>query len=188
MCLPSGALSQHLPSYLDFSYLGHGVSLHGCSSKAQPLLLTLHEVTPPDLECGVALLGPPAPTQLQLLGREVAPLSRHPWPQTWDSSSWLLLRRHSLVLSVAASDLRHGVAPLCSALVQPLRFCVVRCLNLINILKNKVKTWYLLILILFFPSLLFGVFIYFLKFLPCPYLPMEGINTFLFTLQLTETS
>ena len=43
MCLPSDALWQHLPSYLGFSYLGHGVSLHGCSSKAQPLLLTLDE-------------------------------------------------------------------------------------------------------------------------------------------------
>ena len=30
-----------LPSYLGFSYLGRAVSLHGCSSKAQPLLLTL---------------------------------------------------------------------------------------------------------------------------------------------------
>ena len=43
VCLPSDALSQHLPSYLDFSYLGCGVSLHGCSSKAQLLLLTLDE-------------------------------------------------------------------------------------------------------------------------------------------------
>ena len=43
VCLPSDALSQHLPSYLGFSYLGHGVSLHGCSSKAQLLLLTLDE-------------------------------------------------------------------------------------------------------------------------------------------------
>ena len=41
--LPSDALSQHLPSYLGFSYLVHGVSLHGCSSKVQPLLLTLDE-------------------------------------------------------------------------------------------------------------------------------------------------
>ena len=66
VCLPSDALSQHLPSYLGFSYLVHGVSLHGCSSKAQPLLLTLDEgylltATPPDLECGVAPLGPPVP-------------------------------------------------------------------------------------------------------------------------------
>ena len=27
VCLPSDALLQHLPSYLGFSYLGHGVSL-----------------------------------------------------------------------------------------------------------------------------------------------------------------
>ena len=45
MCLSSDALLQHLPSYLGFSYLGRGVSLHGCSSKAQPLLLTLDEKT-----------------------------------------------------------------------------------------------------------------------------------------------
>ena len=43
VCLPSDALLQHLPSYLGFSYLGRGVSLHGCSSKAQPLLLNLDE-------------------------------------------------------------------------------------------------------------------------------------------------
>ena len=77
MCLPSDALSQHLQSYLGFSYLGHGVSLHGCSSKAQPLLLTLDEgylltAAPPDLERGVAPLGPPAPAQPRLLGRGVA--------------------------------------------------------------------------------------------------------------------
>ena len=57
MCLPSDALSQHLPSYLGFSYLGRKVSLHGCSSKVQALLLTLDEVAPPDLECGVSPLG-----------------------------------------------------------------------------------------------------------------------------------
>ena len=59
VCLPSDALLQHLLSYLGFSYLGYGVSLHGCSSKAQLLLLTLDEgylltTTPPDLERGVA--------------------------------------------------------------------------------------------------------------------------------------
>ena len=72
VCLPSDALSQHLPSYLGFSYLGPWVSLHSCSSKAQPLLLTLNEgyllmATPPDLECGVAPLGPPVPAQPLLL-------------------------------------------------------------------------------------------------------------------------
>ena len=83
VCLPSDALLQHLPSYLGFSYLGCGVSLHGCSSKAQPLLLTLEEgylltATPPDLECGVAPLGPPAAAQPPLLGHGVAPLGRPP--------------------------------------------------------------------------------------------------------------
>ena len=80
VCLPSGALSQQLPSYLGFFYLGRGVSLHGCSSKAQPPVLTLDEeylltATPPDLEPGVAPLGPPAPMQLPLLECGVAPLS-----------------------------------------------------------------------------------------------------------------
>ena len=68
VCLPSDALSQHLPSYLGFSYLGHGVSLHGYSSKAQPLVPTLDEgyllrANPPDLERGVAPLRPPVPAQ-----------------------------------------------------------------------------------------------------------------------------
>ena len=83
VCLPSDALLQHLPSYLGFSYLGRGVSLHSYSSKAQPLLLTLdegylHRADPPDLKRGVAPLGPPAPTQPPLLGRGVAPLGRRP--------------------------------------------------------------------------------------------------------------
>ena len=60
VCLPSDALLQHLPSYLGFSYLG----VHGCSSKAQLLLLTLEEgylltATVPDLQRGIAPLGPP---------------------------------------------------------------------------------------------------------------------------------
>ena len=114
VCLPSDALLQHLPSYLGFFYLGRGVSLHGCSSKPQPLLLTLEEVASPDLEHGVAPLGPPAlmqPCSLDVglfvsaatpdLGRGVAPLSCHPWPQMWGSSSrcsctvaaWYLSRR-----------------------------------------------------------------------------------------------
>ena len=73
MCLPSDALLQHLQSYLGFSYLVHGVSLHGCSSKARPLLLTLDEgylltATLPDHQRGIAPLGPPAPAQPRLLG------------------------------------------------------------------------------------------------------------------------
>ena len=83
VCVPSDALLQHLPSYLGFSYLGHGVSLHGCFSKAQPLLLTLDKgylltAFPPDLERGIAPLGPPAPVQPPLLGRGVARLSHRP--------------------------------------------------------------------------------------------------------------
>ena len=95
VCLPSEALLQHLPSYLGFSYLGHGVSLHGCSSKAQLLLLTLNEgylltAALPDLQPGIAPLGPPVPAQQQLLGR-------------------------GLVLPAAAPDLRRGITPVLSA-------------------------------------------------------------------------
>ena len=80
MCLPSDPLPQHLPSYLGFSYVGRGVSLHGCSSKVQLILLTLDEgylltAAPPDLERGVAPLSPPLPTQPPLLGCGVACLS-----------------------------------------------------------------------------------------------------------------
>ena len=69
VCLPSDALLQHLQSYLGFSYLGCGVSLHGYSSNVQPLLLTLDEgylltPTPPDLEHGVPPLVPPCSSWL----------------------------------------------------------------------------------------------------------------------------
>ena len=55
--------------------------------------LTLDEgyfltAVPPDLEHGIAALGPPAPMQPPLLGRGVAPLGSRPWPQVWGSSSW----------------------------------------------------------------------------------------------------
>ena len=57
--------------------LGRGVSLQGFLSKAQLLLLTLDKgylltAAPPDLECGIAPLGPPASAQPLLLGRVVA--------------------------------------------------------------------------------------------------------------------
>jgi len=57
---------------LGFSYLGHGVSLRDCSSKAQPLLLTLDEgylltAALPDLQRGISPLGPPVPMQPRLL-------------------------------------------------------------------------------------------------------------------------
>ena len=77
VCLPSDALSQHLPTYLGFFYLGRGVSLHGCSNNAQLVLLALDEgyiltAAPPDLERGVAHLSPPVPAQPLLLGSGVA--------------------------------------------------------------------------------------------------------------------
>ena len=55
-----------------FSYLGRGVSLHGCSSKAQPFLLTLDEgylltTALPELQRGIAPLGPPVSAQPRLL-------------------------------------------------------------------------------------------------------------------------
>ena len=110
VCLPSDALLQHLLSYLGFSYLGRGVSLHGCSSKAQPLLLTLDEgylltATLPDLQHRIAPLGPPVPTQPRLLGRGVGPPGRRPWPPAWGSSSRLFLGHRSLALSAAAPEI-----------------------------------------------------------------------------------
>ena len=102
VCLPSDALLQHLPSYLGFSYLGRGVSLHSCSSKAQPLLLILDEgylltAAIPDLQRGRAPLGPPVTAQPPLL--------------------WLLLLAagpglgRGCLLPAAAPGLGLGVAP-----------------------------------------------------------------------------
>ena len=101
VCLPSGALLQHLLSYLGFSYLGHGVSLHGRYSKAQPLLLILDEgylltAALPDLQRGITPLGTlvlhsqsslevglvlPATAPGLELG--VAPPGCHPCPGAW---------------------------------------------------------------------------------------------------------
>ena len=125
VCLSSDALLQHLPSYLGFSYLGRGVSLHGCSSKAQLLLLTLDEgyfltAALPDLQRGIAPPGPPAPAAtapwmwgwssrllplasgVGVWGHGEAPPAHRPWPRTRGSSSGLFLHRHSLALSAAA--------------------------------------------------------------------------------------
>ena len=86
VCLPSDALLQHLPSYLGLSYLGRGVSLPGCSSKVQPLLLTLVEgylltAALPDLQRGIPPLGPPVPVQPRLLGHGVGLPGCCPWPR-----------------------------------------------------------------------------------------------------------
>ena len=82
VCLPFDDVLQHLPSYVSFSYLGLRVSLHSCSSKAHPLLLTLDEVylltsTTPELERGVAPLVPPVPIQSPFHGRVVSILIIH---------------------------------------------------------------------------------------------------------------
>ena len=130
VCLLSYALLQHLPSYLGFSYLGHGVSLHGCSSKAQRLLLTLDEgyfltATLPDLQRGKAPLALPEPVQPPLLGRGlifpapglgqgVAPPSHRSWPWMRCGPSWLptLASDAGWLLQTVAPDLGRGVAPL----------------------------------------------------------------------------
>ena len=102
VCLPSDALLQQLPSYLGFSYIGCGVSLHGCSSKAQPLLLTLDKrylliATLPDLQCGIAPLGPPTPLQPPLHGllllATTLSLGHCPWPPAFELWSWRRLLR-----------------------------------------------------------------------------------------------
>ena len=86
---------------LGFSYLGCGVSLNDCSSKAQPLLLTLDEgylltTTVPDLQRGIAPLSPPVPAQPLLLGMLL--------PAAGPGLG-------RLVASPGRPDLRRGVAP-----------------------------------------------------------------------------
>ena len=127
LCLHADALLQHLPSYLGFSYLRRVVSLHGCSSKAQLLFLTLDEgylltAAIPDLQRGRAPLGPPVPAQTPLLGLllpaagpglglGVAPQGHHPWPRARGGFSLLPLTSDAGCLLPAATDLGRGVAP-----------------------------------------------------------------------------
>ena len=131
VCLPSDALLQHLPSYLGFSYLGRGVSLHGRSSKAQPLLLTLDEgyllsrrswpstwdsSSRPSCACTATASGVAPPGRRPWPRAWVAPPRCRPWPRAWGGSSaspplasgarWLLLA------SPTATDHGRGVAPL----------------------------------------------------------------------------
>ena len=131
---------QHLPSYLGLSYLGRGVSLHGCSSKAQPLLLTLDEgylltAAVPDLQCGIAPLGPPVPAQPLLLGLllpatgprlghgwllpasapglglGVAPQGHRPWPRARGCFSRLPLTSYVGCLLLAANEILEVANP-----------------------------------------------------------------------------
>ena len=154
VCLPSDALLQHLPSYLGFSYLGRGVSLHGCSSKAQPLLLTLDEgylltAAFPDLQHGIAPLGPSAPAQprlphndQQLLQGEVGstgdclkPEEFSPCCQMFDAGVGRGWGRVQVVISQAKNGnffrrTEHSA-------LQALN----RSLKIINISLDKLKTW-----------------------------------------------
>ena len=72
--------------------------------------------TLPDLQRGIAPLGPPAPAQPWLLGHEVGPPGHSPWLQAWGCSSWLLplasgLRRR-VTPQFTAPDLGRRVTPL----------------------------------------------------------------------------
>ena len=98
---------------LDLGYL-----FTAAPAKVQVLLLTLGEgylltaAAPlPDLERGIAPLGPLVPAQLPLLGLGAAPPAATPG-LSGGRSSRLLLHRRSLALSAAAPDLRRGVGPL----------------------------------------------------------------------------
>ena len=66
---------------------------------------SLLTTTLPDLQRGIAPLGPPAPAQPPLLGCGVAPPRRRTWPRAWGGPSWPFLRRPGLVLSAAAPHL-----------------------------------------------------------------------------------
>ena len=116
------------------------VSLHGCCNKAQPLFLTLDKgylltAAIPDLQRGIASLGPPAPVQPPLLrmlllvtgpglghgwllpraalglGLGVAPQGHWPWPRARGGFSRPPLTSDTgCLLLAAAPDLRHVVA------------------------------------------------------------------------------
>ena len=90
-------LSEHLLSYLGFSYLGRGVSLHGCFSKAHLVLLTLDKgyllrAAPPDLECGVAPLGPPVPAAMDRVAEVLYNCIENYRHDIWFSQNILLIR------------------------------------------------------------------------------------------------
>ena len=87
VCLLSDALSQHLPFYFAFSHLGRGVSLHSCSSKVQPLLLTLDVRRYPSLAqtggCKAATSGTRAPPAAHWGNDSVGPKSPLTQRRSW---------------------------------------------------------------------------------------------------------
>ena len=99
---------------LGFLLPWRGVSLHGCSSKAQPLLLTLEEgyllTAVPDLQHGIVPPGPPAPCAAT--APCVVPPGCWPWPWAWLApSSCRPLALGSGWLLPASTGLGHGVSP-----------------------------------------------------------------------------
>ena len=95
-----------------------GISSH-CSSKAQPLLLTLDEgylltATLPDLQRGIAPLGPPAPAQPPFLGYGLifpasAPgLGRGVAPPAPDPGLWITALSNSMKPSHARGATQDG--------------------------------------------------------------------------------
>ena len=75
----------------------------------QPLLLTLDKgyfltATLPDLQRGIAPLGPPVPVQPMLLRSGVRPPGHRPWSQVWGCSS--LADAPGIGLQVAPLGLR----------------------------------------------------------------------------------
>ena len=126
---------------LGFLLPWRGVSLHGCSSKAPPLFLTLDEgyllsATVLELHHGLAPLGPPVPAQPPLLGLllpvaspglgrgwlipaavpglglGVAPQGHRPWPRVQGGFSQPPLTSDAGCLLPAATDFGRRVAPL----------------------------------------------------------------------------
>ena len=87
--LPSDALSQHLLPYLGFSYLGCGVSLHGCSLPwMRGIFSWMRGIYPSWPWTWSSSSRPSLPAQQLLLGVGVAPLGYNPWPPGSGSSSW----------------------------------------------------------------------------------------------------
>ena len=106
VCLPSNGLLQHLPSYLGCSYLRRGdisSRLLQQSTATAPYLGWggyLLTTIVPDLQRGIAPLGPPVPAQPLLLGLlllaagpslrlRMAPQGHRPWPGPLGGSSQL---------------------------------------------------------------------------------------------------
>ena len=91
MCLPSDASRNTYRLTWVSLTLGVGYLFTAAPAKRSRCSLSwmmgyLLTTAPPDLERGVAPLGPPAPMQPPLLGCEVASLGCRPWRWAWGSS------------------------------------------------------------------------------------------------------